>query len=323
MVEKGTYRVKSGLAEMLKGGVIMDVTTAEQARIAEEAGAVAVMALERVPADIRAQGGVARMADPSKVREIHEGGVDPGDGQGAHRPLRRGAGPAGARGRLHRRVGGPDPGRPRVPHQQVGVHRSVRVRRARPRRGVPPDRRRRGDDPHEGRAGHRQRHRGRAPHAAHERADPRRARRPRGRADDDRQGARGAALDPACDPRRRAPAGRQLRRRRHRHAGRRGDDDAARLRRDLRRQRHLQVRRPGGPGAGDRRRRRRTTRTRTSSPASPRTSARRWPGSRSRRSPSTRRCRRAADEGRSPRRSRARCASTCALSSGSESRRAS
>ena len=72
MVEKGTYRVKSGLAEMLKGGVIMDVTTAEQARIAEEAGAVAVMALERVPADIRAQGGVARMADPTKVKEILE-----------------------------------------------------------------------------------------------------------------------------------------------------------------------------------------------------------------------------------------------------------
>ena len=67
---KGTYRVKSGLAEMLKGGVIMDVTTAEQAKIAEKAGAVAVMALERVPADIRAQGGVARMADPTKVKEI-------------------------------------------------------------------------------------------------------------------------------------------------------------------------------------------------------------------------------------------------------------
>jgi len=65
-------RVKGGLAEMLKGGVIMDVTTAEQARIAEEAGAVAVMALERVPADIRAQGGVARMADPTKIREIQE-----------------------------------------------------------------------------------------------------------------------------------------------------------------------------------------------------------------------------------------------------------
>ena len=70
MVEKGTFRVKSGLAEMLKGGVIMDVTTAEQAKIAENAGAVAVMALERVPADIRAQGGVARMAGPKRVQKI-------------------------------------------------------------------------------------------------------------------------------------------------------------------------------------------------------------------------------------------------------------
>jgi pyridoxal 5'-phosphate synthase pdxS subunit len=66
----GTFRVKAGLAQMLKGGVIMDVTNAEQARIAEEAGACAVMALERVPADIRAQGGVARMADPDKVLQI-------------------------------------------------------------------------------------------------------------------------------------------------------------------------------------------------------------------------------------------------------------
>jgi pyridoxal 5'-phosphate synthase pdxS subunit len=65
-------RVKTGLAEMLKGGVIMDVTTAEQASIAEDAGAVAVMALERVPADIRVEGGVARMADPTKIREIQE-----------------------------------------------------------------------------------------------------------------------------------------------------------------------------------------------------------------------------------------------------------
>jgi pyridoxal 5'-phosphate synthase pdxS subunit len=72
MAELGTMRVKGGLAEMLKGGVIMDVTTADQARIAEEAGAVAVMALERVPADIRAEGGVARMADPEKIREIQE-----------------------------------------------------------------------------------------------------------------------------------------------------------------------------------------------------------------------------------------------------------
>ena len=72
MHETGTMRVKSGLAEMLKGGVIMDVTTAEHAHIAEEAGAVAVMALERVPADIRKEGGVARMADPTKIREIQE-----------------------------------------------------------------------------------------------------------------------------------------------------------------------------------------------------------------------------------------------------------
>ncbi|MGH3091590.1 MAG: pyridoxal 5'-phosphate synthase lyase subunit PdxS, partial [Gaiellaceae bacterium] len=70
MAELGTMRVKSGLAEMLKGGVIMDVTTAEQSRIAEEAGAVAVMALERVPADIWSEGGVARMADLRKIEEI-------------------------------------------------------------------------------------------------------------------------------------------------------------------------------------------------------------------------------------------------------------
>jgi pyridoxal 5'-phosphate synthase pdxS subunit len=66
----GSARVKRGLAEMLKGGVIMDVVTAEQAKIAEEAGAVAVMALERVPADIRAQGGVARMSDPELIDQI-------------------------------------------------------------------------------------------------------------------------------------------------------------------------------------------------------------------------------------------------------------
>jgi len=70
--EIGTMRVKSGLAEMLKGGVIMDVVDPDQARIAEEAGAVAVMALERVPADIRAQGGVARMSDPGMIRRIQE-----------------------------------------------------------------------------------------------------------------------------------------------------------------------------------------------------------------------------------------------------------
>ena len=72
MHETGTMRVKSGLAEMLKGGVIMDVVDADQAKIAEEAGACAVMALERVPADIRRDGGVARMSDPEMIKEIQE-----------------------------------------------------------------------------------------------------------------------------------------------------------------------------------------------------------------------------------------------------------
>jgi pyridoxal 5'-phosphate synthase pdxS subunit len=72
MKDTGTFRVKAGLAEMLKGGVIMDVVTAEEAKIAEDAGASAVMALERVPADIRKDGGVARMSDPSMISAIQE-----------------------------------------------------------------------------------------------------------------------------------------------------------------------------------------------------------------------------------------------------------
>ncbi len=72
MAEEATFRVKTGLAEMLKGGVIMDVVDAEQAKIAEEAGACAVMALERVPADIRKDGGVARMSNPKMIKEIQD-----------------------------------------------------------------------------------------------------------------------------------------------------------------------------------------------------------------------------------------------------------
>src|ERR1017187_4072359 len=72
MRDEATFRVKAGLAEMLKGGVIMDVVTAEQAVIAQEAGACAVMALERVPADIRRDGGVARMSDPTMIRAIQD-----------------------------------------------------------------------------------------------------------------------------------------------------------------------------------------------------------------------------------------------------------
>ena len=110
-VETSTWATKKGLAQMLKGGVIMDVVTPEQARIAEDAGAVAVMALERVPADIRAAGGVARMSDPAMVEGIMNAVTHPGDGEGADRPLRRGAGARGTRRGLHRRVGGPDSGR--------------------------------------------------------------------------------------------------------------------------------------------------------------------------------------------------------------------
>ena len=88
----GTFTVKRGLADMLRGGVIMDVVDAEQAKVAEDAGAVSVMALERVPADIRRDGGVARMSDPALI-EAHPGGGDhPGDGQGPDRALRRGPG---------------------------------------------------------------------------------------------------------------------------------------------------------------------------------------------------------------------------------------
>ena len=72
MRDEATFRVKAGLAEMLKGGVIMDVVTPDEARVAEEAGACAVMALERVPADIRRDGGVARMSNPEMIRGIQQ-----------------------------------------------------------------------------------------------------------------------------------------------------------------------------------------------------------------------------------------------------------
>ena len=97
----GTFVVKAGLAQMLKGGVIMDVVTPDQARVAEEAGACAVMALERVPADIRRDGGVARMSDPQMIRGIMEAVTIPV--MSAHRPFCRGADPAGAGRRLCRR----------------------------------------------------------------------------------------------------------------------------------------------------------------------------------------------------------------------------
>ena len=102
IMQKSTFATKVGLATMLKGGVIMDVVNAEQARIAEDAGAAAVMALERVPAQIRREGGVARASDPAMIQAIQASGEHPGDGQVPHRPLHGGAHPRGAGGRLHR-----------------------------------------------------------------------------------------------------------------------------------------------------------------------------------------------------------------------------
>src|SRR2546426_6850185 len=97
-IETGTDTVKRGLAQMLKGGVIMDVVTPEHAKIAEEAGACAVMALERVPADIRATGGGAGMSDPEIIGRVMEAGLVPGVGEGGHRPLVETPNPGAPRG---------------------------------------------------------------------------------------------------------------------------------------------------------------------------------------------------------------------------------
>ena len=156
----GTARVKRGLAEMLKGGVIMDVVTVEQARIAEDAGAVAVMALERVPADIRAQGGVARMSDPDLIAGIVDAVSIPVMAKARIGHF------VEAQVLQHLGVDYIDesevlsPGRLRQPHRQVAVHRAVRLRRDEPGRGAPPHHRGRGDDPLEGRGRHRRRLRG-------------------------------------------------------------------------------------------------------------------------------------------------------------------
>ena len=172
MAEIGTLRVKTGLAEMLKGGVIMDVVDAEQARIAEDAGACAVMALERVPADIRRDGGVARMSDPEKIREIQEAVSIP----------------VMAKCRIGHFVEAQilealevdyiDESEVLTPadlEHHVDKHAftvPVRLRLHEPRRGAAADRGGRRDDPYEGRGGHRRhRQRGHA-HARRVRRDP-------------------------------------------------------------------------------------------------------------------------------------------------------
>ena len=136
--DTGTERVKRGLAEMLKGGVIMDVVTPEQAKIAEDAGAVAVMALERVPADIRRDGGVARMSDPEMVEGIKAAVTIPVMAKARIGHFVEAQILAGAGRRLRRRVRGAHPGRRGPPHRQVGVHRALRVRRHQPGRGAAP-----------------------------------------------------------------------------------------------------------------------------------------------------------------------------------------
>jgi pyridoxal 5'-phosphate synthase pdxS subunit len=157
--------VKSGLAEMLKGGVIMDVTTADQAKIAEDAGAVAVMALERVARDIRAEGGVARMADATKVEEIIEAVTIPvmAKARIGHFVEAQVLQALGCR--LHRRERSPHARRRGAPHRQVGVHGAVRLRRAQPRRGAPRIAEGAGHDQDEGEAGTGQRGGGRPPPA--------------------------------------------------------------------------------------------------------------------------------------------------------------
>ena len=165
-------RVKSGLAEMLKGGVIMDVVNAEQAKIAEDSGAVAVMALERVPADIRRDGGVARMSDPAMIQEIQEAVTIP----------------VMAKCRIGHFVEAQilqaleidyiDESEVLTPADiahhvdKWAVRDPVRLRRDEPRRGAPPDRRRRGDDPDEGRGRHGGRRQRRHAHAGRLRRHP-------------------------------------------------------------------------------------------------------------------------------------------------------
>ena len=194
MRDEATFRVKAGLAEMLKGGVIMDVVDAEQAKIAEDAGAAAVMALERVPADIRRDGGVARMSDPVMIKGIQEAVTIPVMAKARIGHF------AEAQVLEALEVDYIDesevltPGRRGPPHRQVGVPGPVRLRRDQPRRGAAADRRGRGDDPLQGRGRHRRHRRGRPPPARDHRRDPAPRHARRDGAGDRRQGA-AAPLD--------------------------------------------------------------------------------------------------------------------------------
>ena len=182
---------------MLKGGVIMDVTDDKQAKIAEDAGACAVMALERVPSDIREDGGVARMSDPSMIEKIMKTVSIP-----VMAKCRIGH---FAEAQVLQSLGVDyidesevlTPGRRRVPRRQVRVHRAVRLRLPESGRGAAAHRRRRRDDPHEGRGRHREHRRGGAPHArgglGDEAPDPARPRRDDDRGQEPRRAVRAGA----------------------------------------------------------------------------------------------------------------------------------
>ena len=165
MRDEATFRVKAGLAEMLKGGVIMDVVDAEQAKIAEDAGASAVMALERVPADIRRDGGVARMSDPAMIKGIQEAVTIPVMAKARIGHF------AEAQVLEALEVDYIDESEVLTPADEAhhidkwAFTHPVRVRRDQPRRGAAAHRRGRGDDPLQGRGGHRRHRRGRAPPA--------------------------------------------------------------------------------------------------------------------------------------------------------------
>ena len=316
-VQIGTARVKRGMAEMLKGGVIMDVVNAEQAKIAEDAGAVAVMALERVPADIRAQGGVARMSDPDMIDGIIDAvsipvmakarighfveaqvlqalGVDYVDesevltpADEAHHidkwaftvPFVCGATNLGEA--LRRIAEGAAMIRSKG---EAGTGNVVEATR------------------------HMRQIRAEIAPAAALRRD---------RAVRRRQGAAGAVRAGQGGRRAGQAAGRAVHRRRHRHPGRRGDDDAARRRGRVRRLRHLQVRRPGQARRGDRQGHHLLRRPRRDRQGLPRPGRGRWSASTSTTLPPPQRLRRPRLVDRGPvssasSPSRATCASTCA-----------
>ncbi len=231
----GGVRVKRGLAEMLKGGVIMDVVTAEQAKIAEDAGAVAVMALERVPSDIRRDGGVARMSDVSLIKEIIAAVTIPvmAKARIGHFVEAQVLQSLGVDYIDESEVLTPADEEHHIDKWQFDV--PVRVRRARPRRGAATHRRRRGDDPHQGRGRNRQRGRGGPPHARGAGRHPPHRVDASGGADGRGQTSRRAVRSHPGDSQDGQASGRQLLRRWHRDSRRRRADDAAWVRRQLRR----------------------------------------------------------------------------------------